>query len=405
MAAPSTSTMPPLHYPPYMRFDSNSDAEFRAHLDRLMASGDIEDLWYLVQNSGYYKVVQIFPRYRNTQPRPTQRVCQGGNDCFNRPGPERTGKMSDLEAWFQLGPVAVSIYDYHLPLPISPPVTLPCSCPPATSPDGRILDGPKVHSRPCNANTRLNGWYVATLNPTWVSQCGNTSGHWYGAPAPHRRGAAGVKGLYGCTAIIIVSEAGAYISHIWESPAFVHRDHKRKRTKEIEENVWNALRDGTERGCVLSITSLVGTHQSPGPLHPTKNPRVVIVTPWRLIEDGDTRRELRHGKAVKVLRKGLESFFSGGISEVGYHATDEIRSTEVGFLGRAVVEFDMAKPGIYTDHNGSTWPRGRWRVWVEDKIVARHEFNIKSLATPLYGNSNAQSQPEPSRFCWCILIG
>jgi len=200
-----------------------------------------------------------------------------------------------------------------------------------------------------------------------------------------------------------VSEAGAYISHIWESPAFVHRDHKRKTTKEIEEKVWSALRDGTERGCVLSITSLVGTHESPGPLHCTKNPRVVIVTPWRSNEHNGARRELRHEKAVKVLRKGLESFFHGYISEVGYYATDEIRSTEVGFLGRAVVEFDMAKPGIYTDSNGGTWPRGRWRVWIEDKVVARHEFNIRSLPVPLYDHSNVQSQTESSRFCWCTL--
>jgi hypothetical protein len=172
--------------------------------------------------------------------------------------------------------------------------------------------------------------------------------------------------------------------------------------KEIEKDIWGPLRDGTERGCVVGITSLVGTHQSPGPLHCTRNPRVVIVTPWRS-DTHHTRRELRHTKAVKVLRKGLESFFAGYISEVGYHATDEMRSHEVGFLGRAVVEFDMAKPGVHTDHNGWGWQRGRWRVWVEDKIVARHEFNVDPLAAPLHSDSNAQSQPELSRLCWCVL--
>ncbi|KAJ4129846.1 hypothetical protein NW768_006816 [Fusarium equiseti] len=262
----------------------------------------------------------------------------------------------------------------------------------------------RTHTQHCNANTSLNGWYVASLTPTWVSQCGDISGHWFDAPAPNRRGAAGVKGIYGCTAIIIVSEVGAYISHIWECPAFVHRNHKRKTIKEIEQSIWGPLRDGTERGCVLSITSLVGTRQSPGPLHCTKNPRVIIVTPWKCNPEGGTRLQLRHEKALKVIRKGLESFFGRWISEIGYHVTDDVKSTEVGFLGRAIVEFDMAKPGVYMDYNGLTWQMGRWRVWVEDKIVARHEFWINYRHAPVYRVANAQVYPgPPSCFCWCTL--
>lgn len=404
MATFPTSIMPPSHYPPDIEFTWKSEAEFKAHIARLMASGELDDLRYLTQDMGYYVRVQIFPRYRNNDPRPAQRICQGGNDCFQRPGPEGAGRMSDLDPWFYLGHTPVSIYDYLLPLPIGRSLTMSCACPPERSPSGQIVRGQREHDRLCNANASLNGWYVASLDTTWVSQCGDTSGHWYAAPAPHRRGAAGVKGLYGCTAIIIVSEVGAYIAHIWETPAFVYLNHKRKTKEEIENGTWRALRDGTERGCVFSITRLVGTNQLPGPLHHTRSPRVIIVTPWIRNSEGEKRRETRHKDALQVLRKGLESFFGRWVMEFGYQGTDQVRSTEVGFLGRAIVEFDMAKQGFHVDHSGTHWPqlKGRWRVWVEDNVVARDEFDINPLVHR-YPGPNPQYQAELARFCWCRL--
>ncbi|KAM0552612.1 hypothetical protein ACHAPJ_007709 [Fusarium lateritium] len=62
--------------------------------------------------------------------------------------------------------------------------------------------------------------YVITLTPTWVSQLGDASGHWFPYPqAGHA--AAGVNGIFGCTAVIITSEKGLQLSLIWESPVVI----------------------------------------------------------------------------------------------------------------------------------------------------------------------------------------
>ncbi|KAH7461678.1 hypothetical protein FOMA001_g18746 [Fusarium oxysporum f. sp. matthiolae] len=61
------------------------------------------------------------------------------------------------------------------------------------------------------------------MNPEtiWDDQIGLTSGHFVGAPQVGGWSAAGVNGIYGCTAVLIVSNMGVYTSHIWENPCFI----------------------------------------------------------------------------------------------------------------------------------------------------------------------------------------
>lgn len=71
--------------------------------------------------------------------------------------------------------------------------------------------------------TPLDETYVTSLSPRWISQAGNAAATWYDFPLKINRFFVpkGVNGLYGCTSVVIISERGVYISHIWEVPVFI----------------------------------------------------------------------------------------------------------------------------------------------------------------------------------------
>ncbi|KAL4777587.1 hypothetical protein BDW60DRAFT_202476 [Aspergillus nidulans var. acristatus] len=86
-----------------------------------------------------------------------------------------------------------------------------------------------------------------------------------------------IKGLYGCTSVIIVSSKGVYISHIWEKPTSINGDEKRQIYETEEEYFkkysFDALtQGGGEFDNVEPVSSLVGTWVNPGPLHPKNTP-------------------------------------------------------------------------------------------------------------------------------------
>jgi hypothetical protein len=51
----------------------------------------------------------------------------------------------------------------------------------------------------------------------------------------------GVKGLFGCTTIMIVSSQGAYVAHWWEDPDFSDSDRE-----QLKERALRALQKGTQ---------------------------------------------------------------------------------------------------------------------------------------------------------------
>jgi hypothetical protein len=110
----------------------------------------------------------------------------------------------------------------------------------------------------------------------WVSQDGDASGHWYDYPAWGQL-AVGVNGIYGCTAVFIMSEKGVYMSHIWENPVFIDGDWNPTDDASFTTNTFNALRDGT--AYAQSITALVGTDDAPGVLNAIYAPKVFVLTP------------------------------------------------------------------------------------------------------------------------------
>jgi hypothetical protein len=225
-----------------------------------------------------------------------------------------------------------------------------------------------------------NSKYVKGLNTSWIEQPGSTSGQWFDFSS-FGHYSIGVKGIYGCTVVIIVSEKGVYISHIWEKPVFIDEYCIPTDDDWFKEHTLEALRDGTIYA--QSVTSLIGTDLNPGVLNAIYAPKVFVLTPFATDSDRQFTgivTQLRYQFRAKELAKMIAEIIPGsggdGIT-VGYTRTGPAESSkEPGVAGRAIVEVDpfharLVPPGY--------WPSaglqiGRWRLWVEDQLITYQDF-------------------------------
>ena len=243
--------------------------------------------------------------------------------------------------------------------------------------------------------------YVRTLNPVWISQLGDASGQFFDYPlAGHA--AAGVNGIYGCTSVIISSEKGVYISHIWENPVFITGDWVPTDDNTFTTKAFNALRDGTANA--QSITALVGTGQAPGPLNAIYSPKVFVLTPYTTEFDRQTlgiTTKLRYQTRAEQLAQQIAQIVPGsggtGIS-LGYTRTSQQLSTQnPGIAGRAILEVDPFQRWLTTPHapDSAGLRIGRWRLWVEDQLITYQDFWQPNTTPPgsIQGRDIAYANP------------
>ncbi|KAH7255976.1 meiotically up-regulated gene family-domain-containing protein [Fusarium tricinctum] len=204
-----------------------------------------------------------------------------------------------------------------------------------------------------------------SMNPEtiWDDQSGLTTGHFVGAPLDDGWSAAGVNGIYGCTAVLIVSNLGVYTSHIWEVPGFLDRvDYKPTSDDFFKTNVFEVLRDGTlDATTATGISTLIGTESAPGPLHSQFEPHVFVVTPFNTNQSPENpslfRYEARADQLANQVTGIIPGAISGGVH--GYLPIGQVESTGRG-------EQDPTKLQAL----------GRWRFWVEENLWATHSFNV-----------------------------
>ncbi|CAG8899671.1 unnamed protein product [Penicillium egyptiacum] len=230
--------------------------------------------------------------------------------------------------------------------------------------------------------------YVQSLAPIWIDQLGPVSAQWFEYPSCGHS-AVGVKGIYGCTAVIIASEKGVYISHIWENPVFVDHDFNPTDEKSFTINAFNSLRDGTEYA--QSITGLIGTDQNPGVLNAIYAPKVFVLTPFATEWDRQNfgiSTTLRYQMRVQELAQQIVSIVpgSGGNGIIlGYTRTSRQASSQVpGIAGRAILEIDPSYARLTTpyDSKSTGLQIGRWRLWVEDQLITYQDFWLPHITAP-----------------------
>ncbi|KAJ5775420.1 uncharacterized protein N7511_000431 [Penicillium nucicola] len=222
--------------------------------------------------------------------------------------------------------------------------------------------------------------YIRSLTPVWVSQLGDASGQWFDFPA-FGHSAAGVNGIYGCTAVIITSEKGVYISHIWEVPVFIHEDYSPTDDGYFVTAAFNSLRDGTS--FAQSVTGLIGTDQNPGVLNAIYAPKVFVLTPYTTEFDRQMfgiSTKLRYQDRANDLAQRLANAIPGSGAQgtvMGYTRTSQQASTqEPGVAGRAILEVDPFQTWLTSenDPNSAGLQVGRWRLWVEDQLITYQDF-------------------------------
>ncbi|CAG8124452.1 unnamed protein product [Penicillium nalgiovense] len=230
--------------------------------------------------------------------------------------------------------------------------------------------------------------YVQNLAPIWISQFGPVSAQWFEYPSSSPS-AVGVKGIYGCTAVIIASEKGVYIAHIWENPVCVDYDFNPTDDKSFTINAFHSLRDGTEYA--QSVTGLIGTDQNPGVLNAIYAPKVFVLTPFTTDWDRQNfgiSTPLRYQTRVQELVKKIASIVpgSGGNGIVlGYTRTSrQAASQEPGIAGRAILEIDPSYVRLTTpyDSKSTGLQIGRWRLWVEDQLITYQDFWLPHITAP-----------------------
>ncbi|OQE12050.1 hypothetical protein PENVUL_c001G08669 [Penicillium vulpinum] len=230
--------------------------------------------------------------------------------------------------------------------------------------------------------------YVRNLAPIWIDQLGSVSAQWFDYPL-FGHSAVGVKGIYGCTAVIIASEKGVYISHIWESPVFVDQEFNPTDDNLFTINAFNSLRDGTIHA--QSVTDLIGTDQNPGVLNAIYAPKVFVLTPFTTDWDRQyfsISTILRYQTRVQELAQKIANIVpgSGGNGIIlGYTRTSrQASSQERGIAGRAILEIDPFYTWLTTpyDSKSSGLQIGRWRLWVEDHLITYQDFWLPNLTAP-----------------------
>lgn len=218
------------------------------------------------------------------------------------------------------------------------------------------------------------------MTPLWFGHLESTSGQWFDYPL-FGHSAVGVKGIYGCTVVIIVSEKGAYISHIWENPVFVDQDFNPTDDNLFMTNTFNSLRDGTTYA--QSVTALIGTDQNPGVLNALYAPKIFVLTPFTTHWDWQKfgiSTPLRYQSRAEDLAQKLADILpgSGGNAiTVGYKRTSwQASSQEPGIAGRAILEVDPFQMWLTTpwDLSSAGLQVGRWRLWVEDQLITYQDF-------------------------------
>ncbi|KAI5363121.1 hypothetical protein Slin14017_G068020 [Septoria linicola] len=207
----------------------------------------------------------------------------------------------------------------------------------------------------------------------------------------------GVVGLYGCTVVVIVSEAGVFLSHIFEEPTFINAE---KATKEYEygmvsdDAVWE--RDVTQnlfqgdttgwttRGGIMRLIGQGNIFQTG-----TFDTRVFIVTPTPagVVIDGSRaddqyRHQKRVGDLKSIIRRRMAGLEASIITYVPL--ADDLESEDEMYRsarGKVLVQYDpevrMEPRQVYDpeirNYKVCYYPVAGWKLWVDEKeLISDH---------------------------------
>ena len=254
------------------------------------------------------------------------------------------------------------------------------------SKDGALLDS-SVVERALPDPDQPYGNYVQRLETTWIPMNAYATSQFF-EYSPFGHSTVGVKDLWGCTAVIIASNKGAYVSHIWEKPVFVSAAAVHTDDEFFTTNAFITLRDGS--AYTYSITSLVGDAQNPGPLNAIYSPQIFLVTPYTSFsyrQKYGVTSLYKYQNRVHWLGQQISSILPGTGGEYtisGYNNIDKKEANAAqGYAGRAILEADpdQYRLKLANDPADPGLQMGRWRLWTEDRMTTFYDFVTPALGS------------------------
>jgi hypothetical protein len=178
-----------------------------------------------------------------------------------------------------------------------------------------------------------------------------------------------IEGMFGCTAVVLMSERDVWVAHFWERPGF-------QSAANFERDVMDILRYGSpETG-----RSPLQLYRDYSRFRDTENPRAVVFTPF------DTGRGSPHLAWEFMLRyitnfiKDELLFPAGNIEMCGYTAADhsgQIASQHNNPSGKVLFQYDPVQSRLEdvqptdTERRRPYCPRqqSKARVWCEARLA------------------------------------
>ncbi|KAI7251164.1 hypothetical protein KC317_g6282 [Hortaea werneckii] len=168
-----------------------------------------------------------------------------------------------------------------------------------------------------------------------------------------------VQGLYGCTAVVLVSRRGVYMSHLFENPGF---------TSNFQNDIAQAIPNGD--ATPISIGSvfdgqpwcpdLRSLSAAGGTFDPNQEGGVktILVTPGPYISD-TTTNVYRYPNEINVIRTWLSNTFGSEPSDHIYTSTDNFMSNNQGVsFGKVLFQYDPNQAIAFEDkilNDGKTY--------------------------------------------------
>jgi len=235
--------------------------------------------------------------------------------------------------------------------------------------------------------------------------------------------ALGIAGLYGCTAIVAVSEQGAWVSHFWEVPAFTHDVNipldPVLQGDQFQRDVIDAMKKGRAGDAThaFGLSDLRGNEAdltNGDTFDDLNNPRIFIMVPRKRVpyfdQNGQAQPDavvtgeqagealgLAYDVFVRKIETEIQTIFGQGINmeRIEYsplvptlaQVTDPAINVlpalqDVGFdthRGKLLLQYEPAAPAA--NPGECTTDKSKWRVWFEGQPLGdRHaEFDRVDL--------------------------
>ncbi|RDL39487.1 uncharacterized protein BP5553_03827 [Venustampulla echinocandica] len=197
------------------------------------------------------------------------------------------------------------------------------------------------------------------------------------------------SGLFGCTSIIIVSEAGVWFSHHWESPSFMAA-----KDSDFKREVLDAIRNGDTDKMPSPFPLAVDGQK----LGPKTNRQIFISTP-KNVTTGDLEYKDRVGEVVELLTGPSAPF--NGVSVTIRSYLKPVRKSNDDDGTAAMAYTPNSKVLIQYDNDqkdGEKDPpkqQAIYRVWLEEQMY-EHRWNA---TTAQLGTCSANQKRQNGGSC------